>query len=216
MQNIRKYLCNKPTNIYESISPIYYTLKLFGLASYSLNFKNGKIKTSFSSYIMFLCFFAFYCICFVDLIQIDTKTYSPEGKPILIYGFIFLYHFQYFTILFIVIYNFVMLKNVIKLLKHLETFDEHTDQIGWKFKVNHERNYWISIFWIVLNLILLCCAYYFQMLTMPIPDQIVLSDHINLLIYCIVTNVFSLCLLQFIIGVHWVESRFEILNKNAR
>ena len=214
MNNIRKYF-GEPSNIYESLSPFYYTSKLFGLASYSLNFKNGKMKTSFISYIMFLFFIAFYLCLFVDMLLDDESTYSPEGRSIVIYGLIFLYNFQYLTILLFVIFNFLKRKNVEKFLKLMETFDDHTDKMGWKFRVNHERNYWTSIFWIDLQFILLSVFYVLQMSWVPTVTPALL-EFISMFFYCILSNTFMLTSLQFIFSVHCVESRFEILNKNTR
>ena len=214
MNNILKYF-GETTNIYESISPFYYYLKFFGLASYSLNFKNGQIMTSFISYIMNFSFVVLYLLFFGNFLLVDESTYLPEGKPILIYGFMFAYSFQYIIISFILIYNFLKRKNVEKFLKLLKTFDDHTDKMGWKFKVNHERVYWTSIFWFFLQFILLSVAYVLQMAWVAAVEH-VLKDFIEMFCYCIITNTFILCSLQFIFGVHCVESRFKILNKNAR
>ena len=146
---------------------------------------------------------------------IDESTYLPEGKPLLIYGFMFVYYFQFITILIIVIYNFLKRKNVEKFLKLLETFDDLTDKMGWKFRINHKRVYWTSIFWYFLQLILLSVVYVLKMTWVPTAEH-VLKDFIEMFFYCIIINTFVLCSLQFIVGVNCVGSRFKILNKNAR
>ena len=202
-------------NIYESLSPFYNILKLFGLASYSLNFKNGKMKTSFNSYIMNFCFIALYLLFFANFMLVDENRYSPDGKTVLTYGFMFVYNFQHITILIIVIFNFLKRKNVEKFLQLLKTFDDHTDKMGWKFRVNHERNYWTSITWFFLQFILLSVAYALQLALVSAVEH-VLKDYIDVFIYCVISNAFMLCSLQFIFGVHCVESRFEILNRIAR
>ena len=154
-------------------------------------------------------------ILYVNFLLVDANAYLPEGKTVLIYGLIFVYNFQYLTIPLIVIYNFLKRKNVEKFLKLLETFDDHTDKMGWKFKINHERNYWTLIFWIVLQIVLLIVVFLLQFFWVPTVEH-VLKDYINSLYYCIITNTFILCSLQLIYGAQCVESRFEILNKNAR
>ena len=214
MINIRKYF-GEPMNIYESLSPFYYFLKLFGLASYSLNFKNGRMKTSFTSYIMFLIYIILYIILNVNFLNIDIDQYSPVGRSIVIYGYRFIYIFQYLAILLVIIYNFLKRRNIEKFLKLMETFDDHTDKMGWKFKINHERNYWTSIFWIFLHFILLCTVYFLRMYWVQDSEPI-LEEFINMFCYCIITNTYIWCSLQFIFGAQCVESRFEILNKNAR
>ena len=214
MNNVRKYF-GEPTNIFESLSPFYYFLKLFGLASYSLNFKNGKMKTSFNSYIIFLSSIVIFIMLNLNFLNIDKDQYSTVGRLIVVYGYIFIYNFQYFTILLIVIYNFLKRRNVEKFLKLLKTFDDHTDKMGWKFKINHERNYWTLIFWIVLHIILFSIVYILRMFWVQDSEPI-LEEIINMFCYCIITNAFMLCSLQFIFGAQCVESRFEILNKNAR
>ena len=213
MNNIRKYF-GEPSNIYESVSPFYYTLKFFGLASYSLNFKNGTLKTSFIGYIMILCFIAIYSSFIVHFSRTDVRSYSPEGKSVLIYGLVFFYFFQYASIILIFIYNFLKRENIGKLLKLLETFDDHCEKMGWKFKINHERNYWRSIFWIVFSLFSLCGVYALQMIWIP-DDTPEFMLYIDTFFYCFMTNSFVLSSLQFIFSVNSVASRFEILNQNA-
>ena len=211
MIQIRKKF-GEPINVYESISPFYYTLKFFGLASYDLNFKNGKITTSFINYIIMLCHIALCLYFYYEFLQDDVATYSPEGKSVLIYGFLFFYHFQYYTIVLIFIFNFLKRKNIEKLLKLLETFDDHCEKMRWKFKIDHKRNYWSLIFWICLHIILLMVVYPLQMSWVP-PDSPDLMDHINMIFYCSMTKAFVLSTLQFIFSVASVASRFEILNQ---
>ena len=210
----RKYF-GEPSNIYESLSPFYYTLKFFGLASYNLNFKNGKMKTSWIHYIMMFGFIPLYLCFYYNFLNIDDSTYSPGEKSILIYGFFFFYHFQYITIVLIMIFNFLKRGNVEKFLKYLKTFDDHSEKMEWKFKVNHEQNYWRFIFWIVISLIILIVVYVMQIFWVPsVPPEF--SEYIDNIFYCIVTNAFVLISLQFIFGVQSVASRFEILNQNTR
>ena len=214
MNKIRKYFA-EPTNIYESLSPFYYTLKLFGLASYNLNFKNGKMKTSIIHYIMMMCFIALYLSFIVNFLQVDVKSYSPEGKSILMYGLAFVYNFQYITILLFIIYNFLKRRNVEKFLKYLETFDDHCEKMGWKFKINHEKNYWSQIFWIVLSIILLIVVAMTQIYWVSIFGHD-LIDFIFMFIYCFSSKALVLTTLQFVFGVHCVASRFEILNESTK
>ena len=214
MNKIRKYFA-EPSNIYESLSPFYYTLKLFGLASYNLNFKNGKMKTSIIHYIMMMCFIALYLSFIVNFLQVDVKSYSPEGKSILMYGLAFVYNFQYITILLFIIYNFLKRRNVEKFLKLLETFDDHCEKMGWKFKINHEKNYWSQIFWIVLSIILLIVVAMTQIYWVSIFGHD-LIDFIFMFIYCFSSKALVLTTLQFVFGVHCVASRFEILNESTK
>ena len=214
MNNIRKYY-GEPLNIYESLSPLYYILKLFGLASYNLNFKNGKMKTSPVHYIMTLGFIALYILLIWNFFQVDASTYSPEGKLLLIYGLVFVYSFQYMTNLLILIHNFLKRRNVEKLLKLLETFDDHIEKLRWKFKINHEQNYWSSIFWIVLSFILLTGVATIQVLWVANFDHN-FKDYLDMFIYSMITEALVLSSFQFIFGVHSVSSRFEILNKNTK
>ena len=214
MNKIRKYFAAS-TNIYESLSPFYYTLKFFGLASYSLNFKNGKMKTSIIHYIIILCFFALYLIFVVNFLQVDVKSYSPEGKSVLMYGLAFVYFFQYMTTLLILIYNFLKRGNVERFLKLLETFDDQSEKMEWKFKINHEQNYWSLIFWIVLSTILLSTVATIQLLWVPTPEHN-LRDYIGIFFYCIISKALVMTTLQFVFGVHCVQTRFDILNDNTK
>ena len=214
MNKLRKYF-GKPSNVYESFSPFYYTLKFFGLASYNLNFKSGQMKTSGIHYIMMMCFFLVYLFFYAVYLLIDPTSYSPEGKSVLTYGFLFFYHFQYITSILIIIYNFLKRKNVEKLFKLLETFDDHVEKKEWKFKVNHEQNYWILIFWIGLHIISLMVAYTLQMSWIS-TVTLGFKEYIAMVFYCFILKAFFLSTLQFTFGVHCVASRFDVLNQNAR
>ena len=160
-------------------------------------------------------YIALYLYFYHDLLQSDESTYAPEGKSLLINGLYLLYNFQFITILLVIIYNFLRRRNVEKLLKLLEAFDDHSEKMGWKYEINHERNYWRSIFWIILHIILLGGVSTLEMywvLTVT-PD---LFDYVHLFLYCVVQNAFVMSSFQFIFGVHSVASRFEILNQNTR
>ena len=210
MKRIRK-IFGEPSNIYESVSPFYYTLKFFGLASYDLNFYNGQMKTSWIHYIMMLWFCLVYSALIVNFLNTDAESYSPEGKSVLIYGLEFVYDFQYIVILLLLILNFIKRGNVGKLLKLLEKFDNHCEKMRWKYKVNHERNYWSSIFWIIFSIFSLSGVATIQMLW--VGTNHVLTEYLDTFYYCIITSAFILSTFQFIFGVHSVASRFEILNK---
>ena len=149
------------------------------------------------------------------MLQSDASTYLPAGRSILMYGLVFYNNFQCFTVTLIVIFNFLKRKNVEMFFKLLRTFDDHTDKMGWKFKVNHERNYWISIFWTVLQMLSLSIGYSLQLLYVPI-DEPDLLEFISMIFYCILSNTLMLTSLQFIFSVQCVESRLDILNKNTR
>ena len=210
----RKYF-GQPSNIYESLSPFYYTLKFFGLASYSLNFKNGQMKTSWINYIMVLGSIALYLTFYKQLFELDSSKFTPGGKSIFVYGLVFFYQFQNITTLLIIIFNFLKRRNIEKFLKLLETFDDHCEKMGWKFKVNHEKNYWSSIFWIVISLILfICVTTYHNIWVPPVPPN--LMDYINMICYGFLANALILSSLQFIFSVHSVASRFEVLDENTK
>ena len=162
-----------------------------------------------------LCHIALCSYFYYDHLESDDSSYSPEGKSVLIYGLICFYHFQYVTIFLIMIYNFLKRKNIEKFLKLLEKFDDHSEIMGWKYKINHERNYWSSIFWIFISLISLVVVYALQMYWIT-PVEHRFSEFIGMIFYCSMTNTFVLSSLQFVFGVQSVASRFEILNQNTR
>ena len=214
LNKMQKYFV-EATNVYESLSPFYYNLKFCGLVSYNLNFKNGTVKTSFVHYIKMFGIITLYVLLIVNFLKTDGKAYSPQGKSVLIYGLAFLYFFQYVSILSILIFNFVKRGNVEKFLKLLETFDDHSGKMGWKFKVNHEQNYWSSVFWIVISLILLIGVATIQILWVKNVEHSI-RDYIRIFFYCNMSNTSVLSSLQFIFGVQSVASRFEILNENTK
>lgn len=206
----------EPSNIYESLSPFYYTAKCFGLASYSLNFQNGKMKTSLIHYVMMLCFITLFVFFLVNIFLTDHSSYSPHTKNVLIYGYKFVYLFQYSNIILIITFNFLKRGNTERFLKLLEIFDDHSEKMAWKFKIKHRRNYWCIIFCMIFNTILLISAGTLEMLWVPTVEEHDLRGYIGEVFYCIIVKGLILSKLQFIFGVQCVSSRFEILNQNTK
>ncbi|CAO1441501.1 unnamed protein product [Diamesa tonsa] len=164
---------------------------------------------------MMMGFFSVHLFFYIRLFKEDPGSNTPEGKTIIVYGYLFFYHFQYISIALILIYNFLKRRNIEKLLKLLETFDDHCEKMRWKYRVNHKKNYWRLIFWVVFSLISLITVLTMELLWMP-PDRNDYLEYISNVFYCFVIEGFVLSSLQFIFGCYGVASRFEILNQNTR
>lgn len=136
-----KSYISDPKNIYESLKPFYYALKLFGLAPFHINFKNGHIRTTFIDYLTFIVFSCYYTFILYTIHSIDTDSFSPEGRSILIVGYEFVYVFQMYLTFGTFLYNFYTRQKIDLFLKMIAKFDETIEIRNWNFKINHLKNF---------------------------------------------------------------------------
>ena len=183
------------------------------LTAWTSRMDKWKLRGSITSWCWVLLHYIWHSINIY--LNLDSSKFTPGGKSIFVYGLVFFYQFQNITTLLIIIFNFLKRRNIEKFLKLLETFDDHSEKMGWKFKVNHENNYWSSIFWIGISLILfICVTTYHNIWVPPVPPN--LMDYINMICYGFLANALILSSLQFIFSVHSVASRFEVLDQNTK
>lgn len=210
----KKYQNNEPTNIYESLKPFYYTLKLFGLAPFHINFINGQLKTTFIDYLTFIVFNCFYLFMVYSIYSVATDTYSPEGRSILIVGYEFVYAYQFLLTFGTFIYNFYTRQKVGTFLRMIAKFDETIEIMNWNFKINHLKNYWNLFFWIGISTSSILFIYVLQVFYVTPSSEV--SDFIYMLCFTFITKANTLIIFQFIFSSYCVQSRFDILNQNAK
>lgn len=214
MITITKNSNNDPKNIYESLRPLYYILKIFGLAPFHINFKNEKMKTTFIDYLSFIAFICFYIFIIFSIYSVATGTYSPEGRSILIVGYEFVYAYQFVLSFGIFMFNFFTRHKIDAFLKLIAKFDETIEKMNWNFKINHLKNYRCLFIWFGFNLITITSLYVLQVcFVTPYDDAL---DFIYMFIFTYVSQTNLLTIFEFVFSTYCVQSRFDILNKNAK
>lgn len=210
--NKRKICLTAQGNIFKSLAPFYYCLKIFGLACYSLDFDNGNIKVQFLNALNFGVFVSFYSVLvvlsFIKISSIDIDVVNDTISKATIYQFIV----QLFLINFIISWNFWNRSVIAKFLKNLNLFDQMILKERFKYKINHDTNRHKFMFWLGLSFIIL--------ITNFITTYLVIETGVKRLgqyifgYYLIQT--LSMNIFQFIFSTYAVISRFQVLIQNTK
>ena len=202
MHNIKSWLSGS-TNVYCTLVPFYYCLKIFGLAPYHLESINGNIRVTCYHYISVLCFLSFYLLTLIgSLYRIGTT------ESVFHAGQLLQFVHQTMMIFFIVSVNFVRRDSIFSFLKLIAKFD--TETMNMKFKVNHSKKRWVVSAFIGCSFIVLICIYFF---TIHVFGEVI-AFHVMISLYF--TQSYIMSVWQFIFGGYSIVSRFNILNQNAR
>ena len=210
--NKRKSFLAAQENIYKSIAPFYYSLKIFGLACYSLNFDTANIKTQFFNSLLFgifICAISFGAVeSFINdfsfEIDVENKTISIGKK--------FYFILQIFLSIFVISWNFWNHSAIVKLLKNLAQFDQIIIKERFKYKINHVENRHKLMFWLGLSFI---CLLFISILTY-FSQEISEKQIWQYIIVYYIIQIFTMNVFQFIFSTYAVISRFEVLIQNTK
>lgn len=190
------------SNFHEKLKYFYYTLKLFGLASYSVEKSSQTFVMNGKSYLVLTFSLAFWgCGILASLHSIADKTEMIER----LYQVTFL--LQQIITIFCVIFNFLKRDNVEKLWKIVHEFDEAVVKLNWKTFEHKFRlcNYFLVLFYSIF----VGFIFYYNFSAL---------DHVNkefLLFKMIIfqsTNQFCLLIVfRFILSVQFVSSGLKTL-----
>lgn len=201
----------KAANIYDSLSPFYYTMKLFGLASFSLDFKSGQITVKIYEYLVFLCFTSLYILMIWTSFQTNEKWNHP-GSMIVTRGWEYQYQLQTASTIVVVIFSFFKRKHFERFLKIISNFDKAIVSMQLKHNIKHTQFKFKLMFWLSISAITLIIISYSNAYTNLIMDFFNLY---RMLAYVYMTGSYVVIVMQFICTCYCVAQRFEILNKNA-
>lgn len=110
MTKIKEFLFGS-TNIYETVVPFYYSLKIFGLASFQLNVEDGKIRMRWKDFfLMFGSILLFVWIVYLTFD--DMNQYFVMGSSIIRKSWKYQYLFQMLTIIPIITFGCLKRKHI--------------------------------------------------------------------------------------------------------
>jgi 7tm Chemosensory receptor len=147
----------KSKNIFHSIRPFYYLLKVFGLASFELDIDNGRIKHTSSNKISFFLVFSFWL--FMALFMIGAvlmgiryyeNTYNSDflNKIPTIFPLIELSITAYFLFT-----QHTHQVHIIKFLQYLNNFDKTVKELQSGFEVINSSLYSVFVFSVIFFVI---------------------------------------------------------------
>lgn len=108
MKKIKQFLTGS-TNIYDTITPFYYFLKVFGLASFQLNCEDGKIRMKWKDYV--LLFSSIFLGIFASLkTLLAIRSYLKDGTTLIEHSWKFQYLYQVIITVPIMIFGYIKRK----------------------------------------------------------------------------------------------------------
>lgn len=168
----------KSSSIYETFSPLYKGLKLFGIIPFKISLKKGKVTVSWLDVVSMLVFWIFWFYLIACNLAKGARDVS-ESSTIILYGWHWLLIFEIAASFFIQIVNLVKRKSIGRLLRILDEVDsmvsekwtrnaftnefivELDDVLSWKphgvQRPNVENYFWKSIdSFVDLSLLTIC------------------------------------------------------------
>lgn len=112
----------KSSSIYETFSPLYKGLKLFGIIPFKISLKKGKVTVSWLDVVSMLVFWIFWLYLIACNLAKGARDVS-ESSTIILYGWHWLLIFEIAASFFIQIVNLVKRKSIGRLLRILDEVD---------------------------------------------------------------------------------------------
>lgn len=114
-------------------------MKLFGVASFSLDFKSGKFQVKFCDYLVFLCFIMFYIwILWASLKSNENNWYHP-GSMIVTRGWEIQYQMQAALTIPVIIFSFYKQRHFEQFLKIISNFDKAIESMQLNHIIKHSQ-----------------------------------------------------------------------------
>lgn len=208
-------------NIYQSISALYYSLKVFGLAPYRFEMKTLSFKMSFSNYLVLISTTVFGCFSsyfsFKNFNEYTTGVQSHFVDSLWKYMLII----QHFLAVLTILTSFLKRKRVESFLRQIHKFDQTLSRYNWTVQVLNPR--WFNFVIIFLNFLLIIWMIIFAIMAIHKLEYeegcSFLSDllkALKMIDFWLVTNFCFLVSIQFISSVYCVYVRLKVLKENVR
>lgn len=204
-------------NIHE-FGVFFYTLKAFGLASYSFCQKTSKIKVKLKDYLILIVSLLL-TPYFIMLHSFDDEIYESAVQSKFVdelwrWDFMI----QSYSIPFLILFNFFKRNRVGNFIRHIKTFDDSVKNMNWREKPTKSQrfNIFMGFLLITFGCLLLWYNYFAIFLSTFKTDLDALLKIQKITIYQLITQFHLVISLQFIFSVQCVSERLEILLKNIR
>lgn len=204
-------LFGNSTNIYSSLVPFYYSLKVFGLAPYKLNLQSKKLQTSCCGYLYIICFLSFY---FAILLYALSRLQFQKSYSLIDSGIYYQFIYHFFMMCLVVFWNFLKSNHISNVIEKLAEFDKIVAELKWKFKFSHSKSKMGIISIITASTVILLFIFY--LVTIMVFEKKTIFEYISLAVAFYASKALTMSIMQFTFCAYCVQARFEILNQNAR
>ena len=204
-------------NIYDSSKNFYFVLKFLGLAPYTFDRKTQSLRINNLSVIVFIVSLLIAIILFI--VQIRIGNYGSDNKWGLL-GNIWQmqYLLQNFFVFPTLIFNFLKVKSLDKLLKSIDSFDMKIESLSWNFEVRLKLTHRVLLVFCFTLLFMIT----YGIVSLFFLEEIYSKSKIDVVIiykllnYTAVTLFFLALYVQFIVSVNAIRTRLSVLIKNIR
>jgi 7tm Chemosensory receptor len=211
-------------DIYYSAKFFYYILKCLGLAPYTFDGSTRTFRMGLSNYLLLIFSFGGWLSLNYFQLKVGNKTeFSGVSSNLLDQLWVNQYLIQHFFATFTVIYSFIKQKHVEKFLALIHKFDESVVKFQeWPHRVTHSRYYVLSVFsfcMIVMSIFILLAFFVAQpkwSWAEKNTAQVDLVAIARTFVYVIVTEVYLMLSMQFILSVYCISSRLRAIMSNMR
>lgn len=215
-------------NLFDSFSPLNKTLKLFGILSFQMNAKCGRVEAVVSwRNILWTIGWLLILVVLLKYNLINGAHEPGEKSEVILLGWHWLLTFQLFSTFFIIFWNYYKRKDIGEFFQIINEFDENVSVENFNEKSciqflfiqaaalsifinftavkNHMRNLIIGAVSILLTIIIF--AFYLMRFYHDETYDIVLN-----IIFFYSTMVYVLVNYQFFFATFNIKLRFELLN----
>lgn len=205
-------------NIYSSNIGFFYVLKLLGLAPYSFDAKNQKLKVTSTNYLQFAASVAFWIILtFIENLSKARDSYKVGIQSNLLES-LWQHQFtlQHFLAIGLIVFSFVNREHVENFLSLVHNFDQHVKKLRWKVQPK-QMNVWFPVIFFLLSTVVMT-IYTVTVLTLN-EYKLYFDDETQIfrMINYVIMNVFFLMVAtQFIMSVACINQRLSVLTGNFR
>lgn len=224
--NIAKSSSN---NIYETFSPLYKALKIFGIIPFKMCLKDGKVTMSWFSVLWMLVFWVFWSYLIAGNLILGARTVN-ERSAIVLNGWHWLLVFEIAASFYIQLVNVAKRKSIGRLFRIFDEVDSMVsmrNDSGEKLLMNSFQNSTMyyrqnhtelkDLTWKIIlgsQLIHLALIFFSQFSMRAIYSKEIPSDvfYFGGLSYVALVNILTHH--QFIFAVSNIRLRFKLLNMN--
>lgn len=209
-------------NIYQSLSALFYTLKVFGLAPYRFEMKTLSFETSFSNNLISIFTIVFVCLSSYFSYRNFGEGYETSIQSNFVDS---LWQcqliIQHLLAPVTILTSFLKRKRVESFLRQIHKFDQTLSRYNWKVQTSNPR--WFNFVVIFLNFLLVVWMIIFATYAIYKFEYekgcSVLKDvkkALKMVDFWLLTNLFLLISIRFILSVYCVYARLKVLKENVR
>jgi drug/metabolite transporter (DMT)-like permease len=201
----------KTENIHQNLKFFFYTMKVFGLAPFSIDEKTRKLQMKWKNHLILTISLALCAGClWASLINFTQKSDLLER----ISQATFL--LQHVFALVLIVINCARRKHIENFWSNIHKFDETLDKFKWKFV--GDKLQWCNAFFIGFHL-----AFVFVVVLYSIGAYFFFFEQnfevlfmVRALIYQLTSFFYLLIAIQFLLSVKCIKSRLEALEKHLK